>query len=261
MGCAMRAINVNADCGESFGPWVMGDDGALLPLVASANVACGGHAGDPLVMTRTVRLARSLGVEVGAHPGYPDLQGFGRRVIPMSAEEIRAMLLAQIGALEAIARAEGVKLAYVKPHGALNNQACVDRAVAEAVVDAIAAWDPSSILLAPVASQLAQVGEERSLRLAYEVFVDRRYAADGTLVPRSRPEAVLHDPAECVAQVARFFDAGGIVTADGTVLRLPFHSLCVHGDSPEAIATARALRAWLQAQGVAVVPLAQLLAG
>ncbi len=257
----MRAINVNADCGESFGPWVMGDDEALLPLVASANVACGGHAGDPLVMTRTVRLARSLGVEVGAHPGYPDLQGFGRRPIPMSAEEIRAMLLAQIGALEAIARAEGVKLAYVKPHGALNNQACIDCAVAEAVVEAVVAWDPSSILLAPVASQLAQVGEERGLRVAYEVFVDRRYAADGTLVPRSQPEAVLHDPIECVAQVARFFAAGGIVTADGTVLRMPFHSLCVHGDSPEAIATARALRAWLQAQGVAVVPLAHLLAG
>lgn len=257
----MRAINVNADCGESFGPWVMGDDEALLPLVASANVACGGHAGDPLVMTRTVRLARSLGVEVGAHPGYPDLQGFGRRPIPMSAEEIRAMLLAQIGALEALARAEGVKLAYVKPHGALNNQSCVDRAVAEAVVEAVVAWDPDSILLAPVASQLAQVGEERGLRVAYEVFVDRRYAADGTLVPRSQPEAVLHDPIECVAQVARFFAAGGIVTADGTVLRMPFHSLCVHGDSPEAIATARALRAWLQAQGVAVVPLAHLLAG
>lgn len=257
----MRAINVNADCGESFGPWVMGGDEALLPLVASANVACGGHAGDPLVMTRTVRLARSLGVEVGAHPGYPDLQGFGRRPIPMSAEEIRAMLLAQIGALEAIARAEGVKLAYVKPHGALNNQACIDCAVAEAVVEAVVAWDPSSILLAPVASQLAQVGEERGLRVAYEVFVNRRYAADGTLVPRSQPEAVLHDPIECVAQVARFFAAGGIVTADGTVLRMPFHSLCVHGDSPEAIATARALRAWLQAQGVAVVPLAHLLAG
>lgn len=171
------------------------------------------------------------------------------------------MLLAQIGALEAIARAEGVKLAYVKPHGALNNQACIDCAVAEAVVEAVVAWDPSSILLAPVASQLAQVGEERGLRVAYEVFVDRRYAADGTLVPRSQPEAVLHDPIECVAQVARFFAAGGIVTADGTVLRMPFHSLCVHGDSPEAIATARALRAWLQAQGVAVVPLAHLLAG
>lgn len=257
----MHAINVNADCGESFGPWAMGDDAVLLPLVASANVACGGHAGDPMVMTRTVRLARSLGVEVGAHPGYPDLQGFGRRVIPMSAEEIRAMLLAQIGALEAIARAEGMKLAYVKPHGALNNLACVDRAVAESVVEAIAAWDRSSILLAPVASQLAKAGEERGLRVAYEVYVDRRYAADGTLVPRSHPDALLHDPAECVAQVARFFAEGGIVTANGSVLRVPFHSLCVHGDSPGAIATARALHGWLEAQGIALAPLAELVGG
>lgn len=178
-------INLNADLGESFGAWKMGDDPALLRIVKSANVACGFHAGDPTVMQETVRLAIAHGVSIGAHPSYPDLQGFGRRVMQMSARDLESTLLYQIGALQAIAMAEGASVTHVKPHGALHNVACADQNVATSIVKALRKLDPSMILLAPAHSILAKVAEDAGQAIRYEVFADRAYLDDGQLMPRS----------------------------------------------------------------------------
>jgi 5-oxoprolinase (ATP-hydrolysing) subunit A len=245
----MTPINLNADLGESFGAWTMGSDAELLQVIASANIACGFHAGDPVVMRETVRLAIGNGVSLGAHPAFPDLQGFGRRVMQLSPKELEATLLYQVGALQAMAAAEGGRVTHVKPHGALNNMACADEAMAATVARAVKALDPQLILLAPALSALERAGEAAGLRVAREVFADRSYQADGQLTPRSQPGAVLHDAADCVRHVQRMLDAGGIVTADGQRLPTPIHSICVHGDGPAAVAAARAIRAALEAAG------------
>ncbi len=256
----MRRLNLNADLGESFGAWYMGSDEALLGIVGSANIACGFHAGDPLVMRRTVRQALDAGVSLGAHPAFPDLQGFGRRNMNIPAAELEAMLIYQIGALAGIAQAEGGVLTHVKPHGALNNMACEDAALAATVARAVRAFDPSLILLAPALSQLQQAGGAAGLPVGVEVFADRAYTDAGNLVPRSQPGAVLHSADECVAHVLRFVDAGGIVCASGKVLKTPFHSICVHGDGPAAVAAAAAIRAALAAAGVSLGTLPQAMA-
>jgi UPF0271 protein len=253
-------INLNADLGESFGAWTMGDDAALLAVVGAANIACGFHAGDPLVMRRTVRTALDAGVGLGAHPAYPDLQGFGRRPMQMAPAELEAALIYQVGALAAIAAAEGGRLVHVKPHGALNNQACEDAALADVVARAVRAVDRGLILLAPALSELLAAGERAGLPVAAEVFADRAYTDAGTLVPRREPGAVLHDDAEVLAHVTRMLDAGGIVARSGKVLRTPMHSICVHGDTPGAVANARRLRAGLEAAGWRLVGLAQAIA-
>ena len=242
-------LNLNSDLGESFGPWTMGDDAALLDVVGAANVACGAHAGDPLVMRRTVAAALERGVDVGAHPGYPDLQGFGRRPMALSGDELAASLQCQVGALEAIARAAGVALTHVKPHGALNNLACEDAALAGTVAGAIAAAWPDTVLLAPAGSELAAAGTAAGLVVALEVFADRAYAPSGALVPRSEPGAVHATSEACVAQVLDMVARGGIVARDGTLVPTRFHSVCVHGDDPHAVATARAVRDALLAAG------------
>lgn len=248
-------INLNADLGESFGSWRMGDDAALLQVIGSANIACGFHAGDPVVMRETVRLALSHGVGLGAHPSFPDLQGFGRRTMQMSARELEATILYQVGALQAMAAAEGGRVSHVKPHGALNNIACADAEVAATVARAVRALDRELILLAPALSALEQAGEAAGLRVGREVFADRSYQADGQLRPRSQPGAVLRDASSCVQHVLRMLDAQGIVTADGQRLPTRIDSICVHGDGPDAVRAAQQIRLSLEKAGFRLVPL------
>jgi UPF0271 protein len=252
-------IDLNCDCGESFGPWEMGADAALLPHVTSANVACGAHAGDPDVMRRTVRLARELGVAVGAHPGYPDLQGFGRRALALAPEEIEASVLAQIGALYALARAEGVELAHVKPHGALANQAAVSPATAAAITGAVAAFSRELIFVALAGSAMVAAGMEAGLRVAREAYADRAYAADGTLRSRKLPGAMLHDGERCLTQVRSIVLNGYALTVDGEQVPIAADTICLHGDAPGAAARAASLRDGLREAGVEVVALRTVL--
>jgi UPF0271 protein len=251
-------INLNADLGEGYGPWRMGDDAAMLDIVASANVACGGHAGDADVMRQTVRLARERGVSVGAHPSYPDLQGFGRRPMALSPLELENQIAAQLGALAGIAALEATRVTHVKPHGALNNIACVDRAIADTICRAVRAIDESLILLAPAASQLIPAGRACGLRVVEEIFADRAYLPDGQLVPRSRPDAMIHGPAACLAHVLAMLDAGALIAVDGTRIATPIGSICVHGDNAEAVTVARHLREQLGARGHRILPLPEM---
>lgn len=257
----MKQINLNADLGESFGAWTMGEDDALLQVVCSANIACGFHAGDPLVMRHTVRTALAAGVSLGAHPAYPDLQGFGRRPMKMAPAELEAMVIYQVGALAGIAAAEGGRVTHVKPHGALNNQACEDAALADAVARAVHAIDPGLILLAPVLSELYVAGERIGLRVAGEIFADRAYTDTGMLVPRNQPGAVIHDHDRLVAHVLRMLEAGGVVAQSGKVLPAAMDSICVHGDTLGAVHGARQLRTALEAAGWALVTLPELAVG
>lgn len=252
-------INLNADLGESFGSWVMGNDEQLLDIVSSANVACGQHAGDPLVMHNTVVRALARGVDIGAHPGFPDLQGFGRRPMTLPATELTAVLQYQIGALEAIARAAGAQLSHVKPHGALNNLACEQRELAETVVSAIVQSHPQLVILAPVFSELATAAENAGARVALEVFADRAYTDAGHLVSRKLSGAV-HDTTEaCVNQVKSMLDTGGIPTVSGKVLNTAFHSICVHGDNAHAVNTAREIRDMIVDCGHQLYPIGDML--
>ncbi|MDO9569670.1 MAG: 5-oxoprolinase subunit PxpA [Hydrogenophaga sp.] len=248
-------INLNADLGESFGAWRMGDDAALLQVIGSANIACGFHAGDPVVMRDTVRLALANGVSLGAHPAFPDLQGFGRRAMQLSAKELEATILYQVGALQAMAAAEGGRVTHVKPHGALNNIACADATVAATVARTVRALDRELMLLAPALSALEAAGVAAGLRVGREVFADRTYQADGQLTPRAQPGAVLHGAQACVQHVLRMLDAQGIVTADGQHLPTRIDSICVHGDGPDAVACAQQLRLALEAAGYRLAPL------
>jgi UPF0271 protein len=248
----MLSIDLNCDCGESFGPWGMGDDEAVLPHVTSANVACGAHAGDPMVMRRTVRLCYQLGVTVGAHPGFPDLQGFGRRAMAMSPDEIEASVLAQIGALHAVAHAEGVTLRHVKAHGALYNVAAATPAVAEAIARAVAAFSRELTLVGLAGSHLIAAGEAAGLTVAREAFADRGYAADGSLVPRGAPGALIHDPAASLAQALSIVAEGHALSPDGARVPIVADTLCLHGDAQGAAARAAHLRQGLVAAGVMV---------
>ncbi|MCW2283966.1 UPF0271 protein [Rhodoblastus acidophilus] len=252
-------LNLNADLGESFGAWRMGDDPALLQLVQSANIACGFHAGDPLVMQNTVRAALQAGVSLGAHPSYPDLQGFGRRALKCSAEEVEAFVLYQLGALDGFARANGARVTHVKPHGALSNEACRNAELAGAIARAVAAYDPRMILLAPALSALAEAGAREKMCVALEIYADRAYEDDGQLTPRGEAGAVLHDPQQSLAHVEAMLAAGGLKSRSGKFLPTPIHSICVHGDGPEAIATARLLKARL-AENFVLAPLPALFA-
>jgi UPF0271 protein len=251
----MLQIDLNCDCGESFGPWSLGDDEAVLPHVTSANVACGAHAGDPLVMQRTVRLCRELGVAVGAHPGYPDLQGFGRRALPLTPAEVEAYVLAQLGALYAVARAEGVTLRHVKPHGALYNVAAATPPVAEAIARAVAAFSRDLVLVGLAGSHLVAAGEAAGLRVAREAFADRGYSADGALLPRNTPGALILDPPANLDQALRIVAHGHALAPDGAQTPVAADTLCLHGDTPGAAARAAHLRHGLEEAGVLVRPL------
>lgn len=253
-----QTINLNADLGESFGAWSMGADEALLDVVASANVACGFHAGDPLVMRRTVAAARARGVSIGAHPSFPDLQGFGRRRMDVPTAELEAMIIYQIGALQAIAAAEGSRVSHVKPHGALNNMACADHVLADCVARAVHAADRELLLLAPACSQLVVAGERVGLNVILEVFADRAYQDDGQLVPRNQPGAMIHGAESSLAHVRRMVEEQAIVSLSGKRLPTRVQSICVHGDNAEAVASATWIRRGLEAAGHAVVSLDRL---
>lgn len=238
-------IDLNADLGEGFG-----SDAELLPLVTSASIACGFHAGDPRTMHETLAAAKSARVAVGAHPGFADRENFGRCELALSPDDVFALVAYQIGAFAALAHAAGLRPQHVKPHGALYNMAARDHAVAEPVVRAIAACDMSLVVFAPAGSALATVAERHGLRVAREYFADRNYLADGSLVPRSRPDALLHDPVAAAARVLRLLRDGVVRTVDGTDLLLKAETVCLHGDTAETIGFAKALRIALTAAGV-----------
>jgi UPF0271 protein len=238
--------------GESFGPWPMGADAQVMPNISSANVACGAHAGDPSVMRRTLRLAKQHGVAVGAHPGFADLQGFGRREMQVEPAEIEDSLIAQIGALAAIAKAEGMVLQHVKAHGALYNMAARDRRLADAIASAVKAFDPSLIMFGLPKSPLLDAGGAAGLRVAAEGFADRAYEPDGSLTPRARPGAVIHDADAVVARALRMVRDGVVLTTAGEEIGLAVETICVHGDTPGAAELTRRIRAGLKDAGVAV---------
>ena len=248
----MLSVDLNADLGESFGAYTIGMDAQVLPHVTSVNVACGYHAGDPMVMERTVRMAKKEGTAVGAHPGYPDLQGFGRRNMAVSPEDARVMVMYQIGALNAFLTAEGMRMQHVKLHGALYNAAARDLDLALAICDGIHAVLPSVIFLGLAGSQMVRAARETGLRFASEVFADRAYMPDGSLVPRSRPGAVIHDTETAIARTLRMVKEGSVESIDGTVVPLQADSICVHGDNPEAIRFVEQIHQALEDGGVQV---------
>jgi UPF0271 protein len=243
-------IDLNADLGESFGAYTIGDDAALLDVVTSASVACGFHAGDPMVMTLTVRAAVQRGVVVGAHVGYRDLQGFGRRAVAMPPAELTADVLYQLGALDAIARANGTRVAYLKPHGALYNTAAIDAHVAASLVDAVRAFDPALPVVTLPDCEMSKACADAGIRAVAECFADRSYDAAGRLVPRSKPGAVLHDVDAVVARAVTMATSGTVTAVDGSTVRLAAESMCVHGDTPGAAALAAAVRDGLGRAGV-----------
>lgn len=245
-------IDINCDMGESFGPWKMGADAEVMPNITSANVACGAHAGDPGVMRRTIRAAKQHGVAVGAHPGFADLQGFGRREMQADPAEVEDSLIAQIGALAAIAKAEGAALQHVKAHGALYNMAARDRKLADAVARAIKAFDASLVMFGLPKSPLIEAGLAAGLRVAAEGFADRSYEPDGSLTPRSRPGAVIHDAAVVVDRAVRMVRDGVVLTSEGREIPLKVDTICVHGDTPGAPELTRRIRAGLEAAGISV---------
>lgn len=251
-----RAIDLNADLGEGYGAWRMGDDEAMFSLVTSANVACGFHAGDPLTMVRSARLAVAHGVALGAHPGYRDRAGFGRRELAVSADEIAAEVVYQLGALAAVARSAGTAVRYVKAHGALYHRLDADRAAAVAVADALAAFDPGIALLGPPAGALERAAGESGIRYAREAFIDRGYLGDGRLLPRSEPGALVHEPSAAVDRALELAETGGLAAHDGSRVDLEPDSLCLHGDTPGAVQLARAVRAALDAAGHELRPFA-----
>lgn len=243
-------IDLNSDMGESFGAYSLGQDAQVLAHISSANIACGFHAGDPQVMRRTVAMAAARGVAVGAHPGYPDLVGFGRREMACSPDEVTDFVLYQIGAIAAMCRAEGARLHHVKPHGALYNQAARDPALAGAIAAAVRTFDPALFLFAQPGSRLAEAGAAAGLPVAYEAFADRAYNPDGSLVSRRLPGAILHDPAVIVPRLLRLVREGRLQAHDGRDIALEADTICVHGDNAAALAISAAVSTALVAAGV-----------
>jgi 5-oxoprolinase (ATP-hydrolysing) subunit A len=252
--CTLLAVRIdlNADVGESFGAYAIGHDAGLMPSITSANVAAGFHAGDPSVLRATIRLAKAHGVAVGAHPGFPDLAGFGRRKMAVSPREAEDFVLYQIAAVSGIAAAEGVPLQHVKPHGALFNMAVRDAGLAAAIARATAAFDPKLILFGLPESELLNAGRAEGLRVAAEAFADREYEADGSLVARSQPGSVIHDVSTVVARAVRMAKEGTVVAIDGTILKFKPDTICVHSDTPGADDLAARLRSALDAAAISV---------
>ena len=251
----MTTIDLNCDLGEGFGAWDMGNDAAMIELASSVNIACGFHAGDADIMRRTVDLAKARGVSIGAHPGYRDLHGFGRRPVPgMKASEIENLVAYQIGALQAIATAAGHRVSHVKAHGALSNVACEDDMTATAIAAAIKAVDPDLIFVVLANSKLVAAGEAAGLAMVHEVFADRAYEDDGSLVSRRKPGAVLQDAREIADRVVRMVQDGAVVSVTGKVIKMRTDTVCIHGDTPGAVDIARGVRAALQEAGIEVAP-------
>ncbi|HEX6939717.1 MAG TPA: 5-oxoprolinase subunit PxpA [Longimicrobiales bacterium] len=248
----MESVDLNCDVGESFGVYRIGADEAVLSHVTSANVACGFHAGDPGVMRRTVEAAAARGVAIGAHPGLPDLVGFGRRAMQITAEEAYDLVVYQVGALQAFAAAAGVRVRHVKPHGALYNMAAADDALADAIARAVRDVDPALILFGLSGSRLVAAGDRHGLRTASEAFADREYTRDGALLSRRRPDAMITDPAVAVGRVLRMVREGRVRSVEGEDIGVRADTICVHGDAPHAAALAKALRQALESHGIQV---------
>lgn len=256
----MFRIDLNCDLGESFGAYKIGMDEEVLPYITSANVACGFHAADPVTMEETVKLAAQAHAAVGAHPGFPDLMGFGRRALNASPAEIKAYVMYQVGALAAFCKAEGITMQHVKPHGAMYNMAGKDYALARAVCEGICEVDDSLILLALSGSRMLEAAEDVGLRAAREVFADRAYEEDGSLVARTKQGAMITDEEEAVRRVVRMVKEGAVESVTGKDIPIRADSVCVHGDGEKAVAFVRKIRAALLAEGVEIVPLSRLAA-
>jgi UPF0271 protein len=250
-----RRINLNADLGESYGRYRIGDDAGIMQVVKSANVACGFHAGDPTVMAEAVRIAKENGVSVGAHPGFNDLWGFGRRQIQMNAKDLELMVLYQIAALQGMARAQGVKVTHVKPHGALNNMAHVDADYAMAIARGIKAADPDLIFVANAMSEMVKAGEKLGLKVAHEAYADRTYEDNGLMTSRREPGSVIHDPEQALQQVISFVEEQAIITRSGKRIPTPIHTFCTHGDEGTAVGLISKVRQALEARDIEVVTL------
>ena len=245
-------IDLNSDLGESFGPWPMGQDAALMDSISSANVACGFHAGDPRTMRATIALARDKGVAIGAHPGFQDLIGFGRREIKVSPAEVEDLVLYQVSALAGMAAAQGMKLQHVKAHGALYNMACKDRGLADAIARAVASLDRSLILFGLPNSELLRAGEAAGLPVAAEVFADRAYDPDGSLTSRAKSGSVIDDTPQVVARAIKMVKDQTVIAVDGSTIALRVDTICLHGDTPGAAEHAKAVKAGLQNAGITV---------
>jgi len=254
----MNKIDLNCDLGESFGAYKIGKDEEVIPLITSANIACGFHASDPVVMEHTFAMADRYGVHAGAHPGFPDLAGFGRRSMKLSPEEVRDMIIYQIGAAQAFSRAHGMLLQHVKPHGALYNMAAKDHELARAICEGICMADPELILLGLSDSEHGKAAKETGLRFASEVFADRAYEADGSLVARSKPGAVITDENRAVARTVRMIKEGRVTAADGTEILLHADSVCVHGDNEKALLFVQKLREAFEKEKICLVPLCEI---
>lgn len=256
----MIKVDLNSDIGESFGTYKLGLDTEVLKHVTSANIACGFHAGDFMVMEKTVDIAVQNNVGIGAHPGFPDLQGFGRRQMKLTPQEVKNLIIYQVGALAAFARAAGKSLQHVKAHGALYNMAAKDPALAEAIAAGVKAAAPDAILLGLAGSEMVQAAKKVGLKGAQEVFADRGYNPDGTLVPRSQPGAMVHDPKIAIPRVIRMVAEGKVTAINGEDIDICADSICVHGDNPEALEFVHNIRTALEDAGVKVVPLGEVMA-
>lgn len=259
---AVKKIDMNSDVGESFGNYNLGLDEDVIPLISSANIACGFHAGDPTVMKRTIAIAKENGVAPGAHPGLPDLMGFGRRNMDVSLEEIKDYVTYQVGALQAFAQAQGMKLQHVKPHGALYTMAVQNPEIWDAVAEAVSAIDPALILFVlagPGREDLEAVGAKHGIRIAFEFFGDRAYNPDGSLVSRKLPGAVIHDHQQVAEKVLKLVTEGSVVCADGSEIQLAADTICVHGDNPAALQLVKRIRDTLKASAVEIAPPAAFL--
>lgn len=248
----MKSIDLNCDMGESFGAWTMGADAAVMPWVSSVNIACGFHAGDPTIMRETVAAAVAAGIAIGAHVGLPDLAGFGRRAMAVSAQQVYDFTVVQIGALQAVARAQGAGLSHVKPHGALYHMAEDEAAVGEALARAVHDVDASLRLVGRANGRLVEYGNAIDLAISHEVFADRRYRSDGHVVPRSQHGAVIDDPDEAAQQAVDLALHGKVTTRDGSTLNLRADSICVHGDRDDAASFAKTLHERLRDVGVVI---------
>jgi len=250
-------VDLNSDLGESFGPWPMGDDAAMLDLVSSANIACGFHAGDPQVILRACKISLERGVSIGAHPGFLDLQGFGRRqIIGLSAAEIESFIAYQIGAVQALAKMAGGAVSHVKVHGAMSNMACEDDMMASAIARAIKAVDSSLIFVVLPFSALHRAGETEGLRMAIEVFADRAYEENGLLMSRKKEGSVIHDAGAAADNVIKMIRKQGVTTGSGAFLPTRIDTVCIHSDTPGAVSMARVIRRELDAEGIQIAPFA-----
>ena len=254
----MYRVDLNSDLGESFGRYTLGNDDKIIPLISSANVACGYHASDPVVMDKTIKMAKEAGIRVGAHPGFPDLMGFGRRNMAVSPAEAKAYTLYQLGALDAFCKANGVKMQHVKPHGAFYNMAGADYTLSKAICEAVAEFDKNLIIMALSGGELVRAAKDMGLRVAQEVFADRAYEEDGSLVNRRKEGAMITDEEVAIARVVRMIKEQKVTAITGKDIPIQVDSVCVHGDGAKALAFVERIRATLKEEGVEICSLDEI---